>query len=254
MPLDLDKYKVPEHIQEDIDVFMRKLDGLTCGVSQVGYWVWVTDKKDAETYKGLGMRWSPKRQSWFWIHPSKANKGRRYSKSTSTKTKSKPVNVPKPVNAIDEQIREVSLGIKKWNKMLQVDSGENHINIHREIGSLTKQLEELETRKRKKRNEDGYKQASVPTEMDKVSEQKRLDDIEYAKSFVDKKIELSKELLSEDSNENKESVKLHLAELQAERDRLDSLSKPEEEVESPEVDTQDEKHDEAVASLRDLFR
>ena len=46
------------------------------GIEQVGVWVWVTNtqKSDAQSLKGLGMKWSSKKSAWYWANKLKAGR------------------------------------------------------------------------------------------------------------------------------------------------------------------------------------
>ena len=146
--------QIPKSVQDGIDDMIKKLNStsLPHKIEQIGYWIWVseTQKPDKDFYKSLGLRWSSKKNMWFWSHPQ-SPKPRYYRKrkenSNTRSAKSKPANMPLQdfVNehkSLPEK-EQLEMEIESWENALNIDSGENHVNIRNEIINRQKRLEDL---------------------------------------------------------------------------------------------------------------
>ena len=141
---------VPKSVQIDLDNMSVKLNAISTShkVEQVGYFIWVsnTEKTDKDAYNNLGMRWSPKRNQWYFAHPQSPK--RKYKQRPKANSK------PTPMNAVRDKYSHTKIELSERDKLEQelaniekmftVDSGENHINLAKMRGYILSKLLKLD--------------------------------------------------------------------------------------------------------------
>jgi len=166
----------PQDIQDEMKEKRNKLIVMfpSLNIEIKGWWIWIDGdtKPYKESLKTRGCFYSSKTEKWYWKHPDAPNSRRQYSrrqwknksaKRTAAKVDAKngdnPVvetNKPsKSKPSIRASLEDVRSNLKKelltCQDALRTDSGENHINIQREITriendlfTVDKSLEDLE--------------------------------------------------------------------------------------------------------------
>ena len=113
-----------------------------------GWWIWVHGKPSISqeallTDMSFFCSKSGKNAGkWYYKHPMAPNVRR----GIGYKPKPKPASKPKPLTQLTERDK-LEEELAGFEKMYQVDSGENHININKMIADVKVKLDALETHK-----------------------------------------------------------------------------------------------------------
>ncbi len=141
-----------------------------------GWWIWVDGDPVSSADESIlsDMLFSCCKRGrnagkWYYKHPISPN-GRRRGYNRKSSSKPKPISKPKPSREHKTKREMLEDELESLEKMYQVDSGENHININKMIADVKVKREALGTHNPVPLQEDEQKSDAIEKETETAND------------------------------------------------------------------------------------